>query len=111
LRDWLNAWANTDRNAKKGYRRAWADLLAEGHHINTKRVHRLWRSEGPQVARRRRRKRIGTRTGPILDAVAPKIVRAIDVQFDSTADGHKFKNASMVNEHTRELSSRPLSPA
>jgi len=102
LRDWLNTWANTHGNAKKGYRRAWADLRAEGHHINTKRVHRLWRAEGLQVARRRRRKRVGTPTGPIVDATAPNIVWAIDFQFDSTADGHKFKIASMVDEHTRE---------
>jgi len=102
LREWLNNWANTQGNAKKGYRRAWADLRAEGHHINTKRVHRLWRSEGLQVARRQRRKRVGQPTGPIIDATAPNIVWAIDLQFDSTADGKAFKIASMVDEHTRE---------
>ena len=102
LRDWLNEWAHTDGNARKGYRRAWADLRAEGHKINTKKVHRVWRSEGLQVSQRRRRKRIGSSSGPILDADAPNVVWAIDFQFDSTADGRKFKIASMVDEHTRE---------
>lgn len=102
LRVWLNEWANTDRNARKGYRRAWADLVAEGHIINKKKVHRLWRDEGLQVSQRRRRKRVGSSSGPILDADAPNVVWAIDFQFDSTADGIKFKIASMVDEHTRE---------
>ena len=29
LRDWLNEWANKPDNARKGYRRAWADLRYE----------------------------------------------------------------------------------
>ena len=70
--------------------------------INKKRVHRIWREEGLQVAKRRRRKRVGESSGPIIDADAPNVVWAIDFQHDSTADGHKFKIASMVDEHTRE---------
>jgi len=102
LRAWLNEWATSEPNSRKGYRRAWADLRAEGHKINKKKVHRLWRSEGLQVAQRRRRKRVGESSGPIIDADAPNVVWAIDFQFDSTADGHKFKIGSMVDEHTRE---------
>lgn len=103
LRDWLNEWANKDVNARKGYRRAWADLRHEEHQvINKKRVHRVWREEGLQVAKRRRRKRVGESTGPIIEADAPNVVWAIDFQHDSTADGRGFKIASMVDEHTRE---------
>jgi putative transposase len=102
LRTWLNTWANSEGHARKGYRRAWADLRAEGHQINKKKVHRVWRQEGLQVAQRRRRKRVGESSGPIIDADAPNVVWAIDFQFDSTADGIKFKIASMVDEHTRE---------
>lgn len=69
---WLNEWANQPMNARKGYRRAWADLVAEGHIINKKKVHRLWRDEGLQVSQRWRRKRVGSSSGPILDADAPK---------------------------------------
>ena len=103
LRDWLNDWANTEGNARKGYRRAWGDLrYEEGLVINKKKVHRVWREEGLQVAKRRRRKRVGQSSGPIIDADAPNVVWAIDFQHDSTADGRKFKIASMVDEHTRE---------
>ena len=103
LRDWLKDWANTPENARKGYRRAWSDLrYEEGLVINKKRVHRIWREEGLQVAKRRRRKRVGESSGPIVDADAPNVVWAINFQHDSTADGRKFKIASMVDEHTRE---------
>ncbi len=102
LRDWLNTWANTDGNARKGYRRAWAELRHDGHEINPKRVHRIWREEGLQVGRQRRRKRVGSSTGPIIDADAPNVVWAIDFQYDSLYDGRRFKIASMVDEHTRE---------
>jgi len=103
LREWLNEWAHAEGNARKGYRRAWADLRANGHQINVKRVHRVWREEGLQVAKRHhRRKRVGESTGPIIDADTPNAVWAIDFQFDSLCDGRRFKIASMVDEHTRE---------
>ena len=35
-------------------------------------------------------------------ADAPKVVWALDFQFDSTVDGKAIKIASMVDEHTRE---------
>lgn len=50
---------------------------------------------------RKIRKRAGASTTPITEAGAPKVVWAIDFQFDSTTDGRKFKIASMVDEHTR----------
>ena len=37
-----------------------------------------------------------------VDADAPKVVWALDFQFDSTIDGKAIKIASMVDEHTRE---------
>ena len=59
LRDWLNEWANLEGNARKGYRRAWADLrYEEGLVINKKRVHRVWREEGLQVGEDRRSVRV-----------------------------------------------------
>jgi len=90
------------RNARKGYRRAWADLRAEGHVVNCKKVQRLWREEGLRVARKPRRKRGGTSTCPITDADAPNVVWTIDFQFDALRCGTPVKLASMVDEHTRE---------
>ena len=39
---------------------------------------------------------------PQIVADAPKVLWAIDFQFDSTTDGKAIKIASMVDEHTRE---------
>jgi len=114
LRDWLNAWANTEGNARKGYRRAWADLCHEGHRVNKKKVHRLWRQEGLQVAQRQRRKRVGVSSGPILDADAPNVVWAIDFQFDSLHDGRRSRSRQPLTSTpaNRSLTSPPgRSPA
>jgi putative transposase len=100
LRAWLRIWAG--QNPRKGHRRAWAALRAEGMQINRKKVHRLWREEDLRVAVRKVRKRNGTTTTPITEADAPNVVWGADFQFDSTRDGRMFKVASMVDEHTRE---------
>ncbi len=102
LRDWLNDFAVKKNNQRKGYRRAYADLRAEGYKINRKKVQRVWREEGLQVKVRRRRKRVGTTTTDTRKAEGMNHIWAIDFQFDSTSDGRQFKIASMVDEHTRE---------
>ncbi|GAB2640006.1 integrase core domain-containing protein [Nocardia goodfellowii] len=40
--------------------------------------------------------------GTAVAADAPKVVWALDFQFDSTVDGRAVKIASMIDEHTRE---------
>ncbi|MEV6430170.1 hypothetical protein [Nocardia sp. NPDC051463] len=37
-----------------------------------------------------------------IDADAPKVLWALDFQFDSTVDGKAVKIASMIDEHARE---------
>lgn len=39
---------------------------------------------------------------PTVEADAPKVLWALDFQFDSTVDGKSVKTASMIDEHTRE---------
>ncbi len=86
-----------------GFRRAWAALrFDEGSGVNKKKVHRLWREEGLQVRAHAPRKRAGSSSAPSVDADAPKVVWALDFQFDSTVDGRAVKIASMIDEHTRE---------
>lgn len=86
-----------------GFRRAWAALRHdEGRQINVKKVHRLWCQEGLQRRVHSPRKRAGTSSVPEVVADAPKVVWALDFQFDSTTDGKAIKIASMVDEHTRE---------
>ncbi|MGW5525296.1 MULTISPECIES: IS3 family transposase [Gordonia] len=100
LREQLRTYAR--KNPRHGFRRAWAHLrFDDGIEINKKKVHRLWKEEGLQVRRAPRRKRAGQSSVPIIDADAPKVVWALDFQFDSTVDGKKVKIASMVDEHTR----------
>ena len=77
-------------------------MLAEGTVLDRKKVQRLRRQEGRRVNVRRVRKRDCASSTAIADADAPKVVWAIDFQFDSTRDGRMLKVASMVDEHTRE---------
>ena len=51
-----------------------------------KKVHRLWCEEGLQVRIHSPRKRAGTSSVPEVIADAPKVVWAIDFQFDSTVE-------------------------
>ena len=101
LRAWLCAYAT--KHPCHGFRRAWAALRHdERREVNKKKVHRLWRQEGLQVPVRSPRKRAGAATTPQVAADAPKVVWALDFQFDSTIDGKAIKIASMIDEHTRE---------
>ncbi len=101
LRAWLRAYAT--KHPGHGFRRAWAALVHdEGQEVNKKKIHRLWKEEGLQVRAHSPRKRAGTSSAPSIDADAPKVVWALDFQFDSTVDGKAVKIASMIDEHTRE---------
>jgi len=101
LRAWLRVYAT--KHPCHGFRRAWAALRHdEGQVINVKKVHRLWCQEGLQRRVHSPRKRAGVSSVPEVIADAPKVVWAIDFQFDSTVDGKAIKIASMVDEHTRE---------
>ena len=100
LRVWLRQYAT--KHPCHGFRRAWAALRHDEHRaVNKKKVHRLWREEGLQVAVHSPRKRAGVSSVPRLHADAPRVVWAIDFQFDSTVDGKAVKIASMIDEHTR----------
>ena len=77
-----------------GSGRAWAALrYDERREVNKKKVHRLWRDEGLQVRVHSPRKRAGVSSIPPVEADAPKVVWAIDFQFDSTVDGKAIKIA------------------
>lgn len=101
LRAWLRWYAT--KHPGHGFRRAWAALrFDEGSPANKKKIHRLWREEGLQVRAHAPRKRAGCSSVPPVEADAPKVVWALDFQFDSTVDGRAVKIASMIDEHTRE---------
>jgi putative transposase len=101
LRAWLRSYAT--KYPCHGFRRAWAALRHdERREVNKKKVHRLWREEGLQVRVHCPRKRAGVSSAPQVAGDAPKVVWALDFQFDSTIDGKAIKIASMIDEHTRE---------
>ena len=102
LREWLRTYSTG--HPCHGFRRAWAALRHDEHRgVNKKKVHRLWKEEGLQRRVHSPRKRAGQSScPPEVAADAPKVVWALDFQFDSTIDGKTIKIASMVDEHTRE---------
>lgn len=102
LRAWLRDYST--KQPCHGFRRAWAALRHDEHRdVNKKKVHRLWKEEGLQRRVHSPRKRAGQSScPPEVTADAPKVVWALDFQFDSTIDGKAIKIASMLDEHTRE---------
>jgi putative transposase len=101
LRQWLHTYSSG--HPCHGFRRAWAALRHDEHRgVNKKKVHRLWKEEGLQRPVHSPRKRAGMSSVPQVAADAPKVVWALDFQFDSTIDGKAIKIASMLDEHTRE---------
>jgi len=75
------------------------DLLGDGELIDV--ISSSQRAEGLQVRVRSPRRRAGT--SPVASVVAdvPKVLWAIDFQFDSTVDSNAAKIASMTDKHTR----------
>jgi len=102
LRAWLRDYCT--KHPCHGFRRAWAALRHdECREVNNKKVHRLWKQEGLQRRVHSARTRTGVSSWPVqVAADAPKVVRAVDFQFDSTIDGKAIKIASMIDEHTGE---------
>lgn len=85
-----------------GYRRLTVLLRRECGPLNHKRVYRLYRAEGLQVPRRRRKRVAGSRT------VVPPVVEqanqqwAMDFVQDTTATGQPFRALTLVDTYTRE---------
>jgi putative transposase len=85
-----------------GYRRIRVFLGRRGHAMSADRAHRLWRSAGLQVPRRRPRRRIATgRPRPLAPSCANE-VWAYDFVFDACAGGQTLKYLTVVDEYTRE---------
>ena len=88
------------QHKRYGYRRAWAVLKREGHVVNCKRIHRLWKSEGLTLPRRRKRRR--TKGGAVpLKAERPNHVWTYDFMLDATADGRRLRVLTIKDEFTR----------
>lgn len=98
----IHALAN--RYNRFGYRRIHALLTKQhGWRVNVKRVHRLWKQEGLQVRKRKRRKRKGDYTVLIpQQAKSPGHVWTVDFVHDTLRHGRSIRLLSVVDEYTRE---------
>lgn len=85
-----------------GYRRIRIFLGREGHRMSPERTHRLWKSAGLQLPRRRPRRRAATSRPRPLPPQAPNHVWAYDFIFDASANGQQIKCLTVVDEFTRE---------
>jgi putative transposase len=84
-----------------GYRRLAVLLRREGHTVNHKLVHRLYREEGLAV-RRRRKKRTAVARTPLAAPMRPNERWSLDFVSDALADGRKFRALTLVDAFTRE---------
>jgi putative transposase len=84
-----------------GYRRLAVLLTREGHRVNHKLVHRLYREEG-LVVRRRRKKRTAVARTPLAAPTRPNERWSLDFVSDALADGRKFRALNIVDAFTRE---------
>jgi len=85
-----------------GYRRLTALLRREHGPVNHKRVYRLYRAEGLQVVRRRRKRVAVCRGGASHASTGPNQQWAMDFVHDTTAMGHTFRALTLVDTYTRE---------
>lgn len=85
-----------------GYRMLHVLLEREGHEVNHKRVYRLYREEGLQVRRRRRRKR-AIRPRRVLETPSAASERwSMDFIHDELATGRRLRCLTVVDDFTRE---------
>jgi transposase InsO family protein len=97
-----------EQNKKWGYRLAWGWLRKEGHQVNIKRVHRVWKQEGLQQPRSRpRRRRSGDGNIPV-QAHRPNHVWTYDFIHDHCENGRQLRMLTLLDEFSRQcLAIRP----
>ena len=84
-----------------GYRRLYLLIRREGYRVNRKLVQRLYREEGLQV-RRRKRKRVAVARSPLAMPLGPNHRWSMDFIADALGDGRKFQGFTLVDDFTRE---------
>lgn len=100
------------RHSRYGYRRITALLRREGLRVNKKRVHRIWKSEGLGLPRRRpRRRRMGPVDEIINKAEYPNHVLSYDFVEDRTERGGKLRILAIIDEYTRECLAIMVKPS
>ena len=100
------------RHSRYGYRRITALLRREGFRVNKKRVHRIWKSEGLNLPRRRlKRRKMGPTRGIVNKAEYPNHVLSYDFVEDRTERGGKLRILVIIDEYTRECLAIRVKPS
>ncbi len=90
------------RHRRYGAGMIYLKLRQEGHHVNHKRVERLYTEAQLQVRRRRRKKIPVADRQPLVRPQVPNDVWSADFVFDRTADGRVVKCLTIVDDATTE---------
>jgi putative transposase len=87
---------------KCGYRMMTDRLRWQGTLVNHKRVYRVYREEGLQLPKRRRKKLRSIRRQPLLQPATANARWSMDFMSDAFADGRRFRVFNVVDDFTRE---------
>lgn len=90
------------RRKRWGYRMLTEVLRRQGFTDNHKRIYRVYRKEGLQVAVRRKRKTARWRGEKPAASLARNDRWSMDFVSDQLADGRKIRTLNIVDDHTRE---------
>jgi len=85
-----------------GYRRLLVLLRREGFTDNHKRVHRIYREEGLQVRRRKKRRTAKYRGERPVAPGRPRQRWSLDFVHDQVAGGRKIRTLNIIDDFTRE---------
>jgi len=85
-----------------GYRRLHHRLVREGWRVNHKRVGRLYRLEGLQVRKRRRKRCYSVPRLPLPVPTGANQVWSVDFMADTLSSGRKLRTLNVVDVYTRE---------
>jgi len=77
-------------------------LRGQGVFANHKRLHRLYKEEGLQIAKRKRRKKQRTERVPLSVPTEPCVRWSLDFIHDSSYEDPKIKCLNVVDDFTRE---------
>lgn len=92
-----------NKRKRFGYRRITALLRREGWNVNKKRIHRIWKSEGLSLPKKRpKRRHRGPRSEVVQKAEHPNHVWSYDFLEDRTENGNRLRLLVVLDEFTRK---------
>jgi len=87
---------------RAGYRLMFDRIRWEGTRVNHKRVYRLYRQEGLQLPKRRRKHLRSIRRQPLAPAAAINSRWSMDFMTDAFGDGRRFRVFNVIDDFSRE---------